>query len=286
MSGRKPEGSVRKPLRVLIVDDEALARQRVEDSLRHAVDVEIVGTADNGRGAVDAIRTLAPDLVFLDMQMPGLTGLEVVRAVGPDRMPATIFVTAYDQYALQAFDASVLDYLVKPFDDDRFDQALARARRWVELERIGELTEHLRTLLDVAGTSSSATMPATARAPTLNDAHIVGPYIERIAVELRGQIRIVPVNDIDAITASGSYVELHVAEKTFLLRERMQVLEEKLDPAQFLRIHRSAIVRLSRIEAMTRDPGGDYSVRLKGGAELPVSRNRVEQLERWVGLGG
>lgn len=275
MSARRSEGAARKSLRALIVDDEALARQRLEDLLRGAEDVEIVGTADNGRDAVDAIRTLTPDLVFLDMQMPGLTGLEVVRAVGADRMPATIFVTAYDQYALQAFDASALDYLVKPFDDDRFDQALARARRWVELERIGELTDHLRALLDAASASPAV---AESASPTSG-------FIERIAVELRGQIRVVPVVDIDAITASGSYVELHVGEKTYLLRERMQVLEEKLDPTVFLRIHRSAIVRLARIEALTRDPGGDYSVRLKGGAELPVSRNRVEQLERWVGLG-
>lgn len=284
MSGRKSDTAVRKPLRVLIVDDEALARQRLEDLLRDAADVEIVGMADNGRIAVDAIRTLNPDLVFLDMQMPGLTGLQVVRTVGPDRMPATIFVTAYDQFALQAFDASALDYLVKPFDDERFDQALARARRWVELERIGELTDHLRTLLDVSGAPPATAVPLPS--PTPGESAVASHYIERIAVELRGQIRIVPVGDIDAITASGSYVELHVAEKTFLLRERMQVLEEKLDPSQFLRIHRSAIVRLSRIEALTRDPGGDYSVRLKSGAELPVSRNRVEQLERWVGLGG
>ncbi|MGH8241279.1 MAG: LytR/AlgR family response regulator transcription factor, partial [Steroidobacteraceae bacterium] len=121
---------------MLLVDDEALARQRIEDLLRDEQNVEIVGTADNGEAAVNAIRTLSPDLVFLDVQMPGMTGLDVIRTIGSDDMPATVFVTAYDQYALRAFDSAAIDYLVKPFDDERFEQAFARARRIVELEEV------------------------------------------------------------------------------------------------------------------------------------------------------
>jgi two-component system, LytTR family, response regulator len=261
-----------KPLRVLLVDDEALARQRLEDLLKHQENVEIVGTADNGEAAVAAIRMLHPDLVFLDVQMPGKTGLDVIRTIGPDEMPATVFVTAYDQYALKAFESAAIDYLVKPFDDERFEQAFARARRLVELQEVGRLTEQLRAVLHGGG----AAAPATATGKP--------EYLERIAVETRGQVRVVPVEDIEYITASGPYAELHVGGRAHVIRERMQMLEERLDPAKFFRIHRSAIVRLDQIETLLRDPGGDYGVRLRSGVQLSVSRNRVEQLERWMGL--
>ena len=260
-----------KTLRVLLVDDEALARQRLEDLLKHQENVEIVGTADNGEAAVTAIRMLNPDLVFLDIQMPGKTGLDVIRTIGPEDMPATVFVTAYDQYALKAFDLAAIDYLVKPFDDERFEQAFARARRLVELEEVDRLSEQLRAVLR----GGSATPPAPA---TKLD------YLERIAVETRGQVRVVPVDDIEYITASGPYAELHAGGRAHVIRERMQMLEERLDPAKFFRIHRSAIVRLDQIETLLRDPGGDYGVKLRSGVQLSVSRNRVEQLERWMGL--
>jgi two-component system, LytTR family, response regulator len=259
-----------KSVRVLIVDDEALARQRLEDLLREQRDVEIVGTADNGEAAISAIRTLKPDLVFLDVQMPGKTGLDVIAAIGPDEMPPTVFVTAYDQYALKAFDLAAIDYLVKPFDDERFEQAFARARRLVELEEVGRLSEQLRAVLH-----GSSTPAAPAGKPE---------YLERIAVETRGQVRVVPVNDIEYITASGPYAELHVGGRAHVIRERMQMLEDRLDPSRFFRIHRSAIVRLDQIETLLRDPGGDYGVKLRSGVQLSVSRNRVEQLERWMGL--
>jgi two-component system LytT family response regulator len=260
-------------LRVLLVDDEALARQRLEDLLKHQENVEIVGTADNGEAAVSAIRMLNPDLVFLDVQMPGKTGLDVIRTIGPDEMPATVFVTAYDQYALKAFDLAAIDYLVKPFDDERFEQAFARARRLIELEEVGRLTEQLRAVLHGGGGEPAPTSPAGKP-----------EYLERIAVETRGQVRVVPVGEIEYITASGPYAELHAGGRAHVIRERMQMLEERLDPAKFFRIHRSAIVRLDQIETLLRDPGGDYGVRLRSGVQLSVSRNRVEQLERWMGL--
>lgn len=285
--------SAAHPLRVLVADDEALARQRLEDLLRKESRVEIVGTAENGDAAVQAIRKLKPDLVFLDVQMPGRTGFDVVRDIGAERMPPTIFVTAYDQFALQAFNVAAVDYLVKPFDDERFEQAFRRARHMIELKEVGRLTEQLRALLQ-----SEARAAATGDGGTLTEppekagVHRPAPaapssgsrYLERIAVEMRGQVRVVPVDTIEYITASGPYAEIHVGEKTYIIRERMQTLEERLDPARFFRIHRSVIVRLDRIDTLLREPGGDYAVQLKNGARLSVSRNRVEPLEQWMGL--
>lgn len=236
-------------LRVVIVDDELLARQRIEDLLAKEPNVEIVGEARDGNEAVNVIRELRPDLVFLDVQMPGRTGVEVAEELGADALPATIFTTAYERFALKAFDVAAVDYLVKPFDDERFAQALARARKAI------------------------ATQPAPK-----------AEYLERIAVESRGQIRVVPVALIDYITASGPYAELHIGDRTFAIREKMQTLEDKLDPAVFFRIHRSAIVRLDRIDTLLHAAGGDYAVRLKDGTELSVSRSRREELEEKVGL--
>jgi two-component system, LytTR family, response regulator len=282
----------RKPIRVLLVDDEPLARQRVEDLLRAEEGVEIVASVDNGAAAVDAVRTLHPDLVFLDVQMPGKTGLDVVREIGGDEMPATIFVTAYDRYALQAFDLAAVDYLVKPFDDERFEQAFRRARRHVELEEMGELRERLLAMLGGSRAPASAAAPgagdgAAAAASSLSPPARGGPpYLERIAVEMRGKVRVVPVSQIEYITASGPYVELHTSERAYLIREAIHTLEERLDPDRFLRIHRSIIVRVDLIDTFQRGAGGDYEVQLKSGARLRVSRSRREELERRLGVTG
>jgi two-component system, LytTR family, response regulator len=271
--------SAPKTLRILIADDEMLARQRLEDLLRDEPNVEIVGRAHNGEAAIRLIGELEPDLVFLDVQMPGKTGLDVVRDIGPDHMPATIFVTAYDQFALKAFDAAAIDYLVKPFDDERFEQAFRRARRMIELEKIDRLSSELRALLGGIGRSGGAgAASGAAGTPAQSE------YLERIAVEMRGQVRVVPVKQVDYITADGPYAELHVGEKRYVIRERMQTLEERLDPAKFFRIHRSAIVRLDLIETLIRNPGGDYGVQLKGGVKLKVSRNRFEELAAKMGV--
>jgi two-component system, LytTR family, response regulator len=232
-------------IRAVIADDEFLARQRIEDLLAKEKDVEIVATASDGDAAVEVIRRESPDLVFLDVQMPNRTGVEVAETIGSD-MPATIFTTAYEKFALKAFDVAAVDYLVKPFDDERFAQALARARHRIELEQASRPHEH--------------------------------PYLESIAVEGRGQTRVVPVGKIDYITASGPYAELHVGAQTFAVREKMHALEEQLDPAEFFRIHRSAIVRLDRIDTLRHAAGGDYAVRLKDGTELSVSRARRDAL--------
>jgi two-component system LytT family response regulator len=257
-----------KALRVLIADDERLARQRLEDLLAHEANVEIVGRADNGMTTIAAIRELEPDLVFLDIQMPGKTGLEVVREIGADDMPPVIFTTAYD-HAVAAFDLAAIDYLIKPFDDERFEKAFRRARKMIELHQVSRLSEELRALLS---------SPQSAGAADKNQ------YLERIAVEMRGQVRVVPVKQIDYLIASGPYAELYVGDKRYLIRERMQTLEERLDPVRFFRIHRSAIVRLDLIETLIRNPGGDYAVLLKGGVKLRVSRSRFEKLEQQMGM--
>jgi two-component system LytT family response regulator len=261
-------------LRILVADDELLARQRLEDLIAREAGAELAGVATNGREAVDAIRSLQPDVVFLDVQMPSLTGVQVVREVGAKQMPVTIFVTAYDQYALKAFELAALDYLVKPFDDERFEQALERARELVTLHAVNTATSRLLALLN----NTDAKPPATPAASSRPD------YLERIAVETRGQTLVVPVEQIDFITASGPYAELHTAQGKYLIREQMSTLAEQLDPSSFFRIHRSTIVRLDCIAALVYNAGGDYAVRLKDNKLLKVSRTRREGLEQRLGL--
>ena len=256
-------------LRVLIADDEPLARQRIEDMLAREPGIEIVATAQNGDEAVHAIREHKPDLVFLDVQMPGKTGVEVVRSIGSGEMPATIFVTAFDRHALEAFELAALDYLVKPFDDDRFEQALARARRMIGLEQVNELRSKLLAVLQ-SDEREEAPRP---------QAH-ESRFLERITVESRGKVSFVPVEDIEYVTASGPYVEIHARGKTHLIRESIQALEEKLDPREFTRTHRSIIVRMPLVIALHKGGGGDYEVELKGGQRLKVSRTRREEVER------
>jgi two-component system LytT family response regulator len=258
-------------LRVLIVDDEPPARHRLEDLLREEPGVTVVGTADNGIAAVDAIRRLAPDLVFLDIQMPGKNGLEVLREIGPDAMPPTILVTAYDQYALPAFDLAAADYLLKPFDDERFEQAFRRARRMIAFDELARLRDQLLAVLQHTG----GTLPSRA-APT--------GYLERIPVTTGGETRVLPVAEIEYITASGPYARLHAGGQRYVIREAMQALEESLDPASFMRIHRSAIVRIELVESLRRGAGGEYRVLLRTGVRLRVSRSRREALERRLGI--
>jgi len=252
-----------KKLRVLIADDEPPARQRIEDLLAKEQRIEIVGAASTGDETIEMIRQRKPDLVFLDVQMPGKTGLQVVDTIGAEQMPATIFVTAFDQFALKAFAVAAIDYLLKPFDDERFVQALQRARKSIELREVESMTRRLIEFLHEEPKHK---------------------FLDRVAVETRGQVRAVPVARIDYITASGPYAELHVGDKTFAVRERMQTLEEQLDPSVFFRIHRSAIVRLDRIDTLLHRPGGDYAVRLKDGTELDVSRARRDELGQRLGI--
>lgn len=261
------------PLRALIVDDEPLARERLCELLADADGVSVVGTAVDGPAAVDALREHAPDLVFLDVQMPGMSGIDVIETIGQAQMPVTIFVTAYDQYAIKAFDLAAVDYLLKPFDDERFEEALRRAREHVANRDDDAISERLLHLLRAR--DSSLLEEAEAHDE---------PYLERIAVQGRGKARIVPVNALTHITADGSYAELHTGEDTYVIRERMKTLAARLDPSAFMRVHRSAIVRLDEIELILRGGGGNYAVRLRDGTRVSVSRSRIGELQDRLGV--
>jgi two-component system LytT family response regulator len=260
------------PLRILVVDDEPLARERLHELLHETPGVTVVGDAEDGPEAVDAIRDTDPDLVFLDVQMPGMSGIDVIEEVGQAEMPVTVFVTAYDQYAIKAFDLAAVDYLLKPFDDERFEEALRRAREHIE-SREDAIPDRLLRLL-------------RERDPSLleEDGGSEEPYLERIAVQGRGKARIVPVENVTHITADGSYAELHTDDDTYVIRERMKTLAARLDPDEFVRVHRSAIVRLDEIELVLRGGGGDYAVRLKDGTRVSVSRSRVDELQDRLGV--
>jgi two-component system LytT family response regulator len=266
-------------LRVLIVDDERYARERLMELLDGREAVAAVAQADSGEAAIRALREDAYDLVFLDVQMPERTGLDVVDTLGPAAMPTTIFVTAYDQYAIKAFELSALDYLLKPFDDDRFEQAFERALQMHRLQEADDVTQRFQRLLDAAEENE----PDTPDAASDDDAETEPSYIERLTIDLPGQVRVVPVDEIRYITAEDAYVKIHTGDDTYLLRERMHVLEDRLDPAHFARIHRSTIVQLDMVETVLHRSGGDYAVRLTDHTELKVSRSRrddlLEQLE-------
>jgi len=253
-------------IRVLIVDDEPLARERLRMLLEQDGEVEICGEFGDGNLAVRGIGEMCPDLVFLDIQMPGLDGFQVLHSVGPDRMPVTVFVTAYDQYALQAFDVSAVDYLLKPFDRDRFLRALARAKRQFALrsspETGGDLSMRLLSLLEHLQPKA---------------------YLERLVIKSGGRVAFLKTDEVDWIEASGNYVRLHAGRDAHLLRETMSALEDKLDPRRFVRIHRGAIVHLDRIKELHPLFHGDHEVTLRDGSRLMLSRSYRESLERALG---
>ncbi len=242
----------------LIVDDMQLARQRLRRFLKDETDIEVIAECKNGREAVDVIRRENPDLVFLDVQMPETGGFEVIEKIGVEQMPLVVFVTAFDQFALQAFDVHALDYLLKPFDRERLQSALKRARKMLSRNQKDDFSERLQGLL-----SEFRTEPK---------------YVKRLTVKSAGRTVFVMTDEIDWIAASGNYLELHTGGKMHLLRETMAQLEEKLDPAMFVRIHRSSIVNLERIREMHPLFKGDQILILKDGTQLTVSRNYREKL--------
>jgi two-component system LytT family response regulator len=259
-----------EPLRVLVAEDEPLARQRLEHLLAEQSDAVLVGVVESGDEALQAIRDLNPDVVFLDMQMPGCTGLDVMRKVGTDFMPVTVFVTAHDEFAVQAFELAAADYLLKPFSDERFEEAFRRARERVAMEYISTQRGEVDAVLE-AGTA-----PASGEGGG-------SPYLKRIAVQGRGRMRIVPVDEVVHIVASGVYAELHVGRESHLVRTPLSTLEGHLDPELFFRIHRSAIVNLDEVRVLIREGGGSCVVELKDGTKLPVARSRREELEARLG---
>ena len=253
-------------IKTLIVDDEPLARRNLRLLLEQDPQIEVLDECRNGREAVKAINTLSPDLIFLDIQMPEMDGFDVLARVGPEHIQAIIFVTAFDQYALKAFDVHALDYLLKPFDDERFAHALQRAKSQIEAREIDRLSKRLLALLEE-------------RESERRGARQQPDYLTRLMIKASGRVMLLKVEDVDFIEADGNYAKLHVGRKAHLLREKMNDLEGRLDPAKFVRIHRSVIVNLDRIKEMHPHFNGDYIVVLEDGRQLRLSRSRRENLE-------
>ncbi len=255
-------------LRVLIVDDEPLARERLHDLLVQESDIEIIGESADGRQAISAIRELNPDLVFLDVQMPELDGFGVLDELGAETSPVVVFVTAYDQYALRAFEVHALDYLLKPFDRDRFRKSIARARELLS----GDDTEVFRTrLMQLLGE-----MHITPRAEAPQ-------YLTRMMVRTGGRVYFVRAADVDWIEAAGNYVRLHTGPDSHVIRDSLSALETKLDPSAFARIHRSTMVNLERVKQLEPLFHGDYTVVLQSGTRLTLSRFYRDSVEAKLG---
>jgi two-component system, LytTR family, response regulator len=249
-------------IRAIIVDDEPLARDGVRLHLSSQPDIDVIGEAGSGEDAVTLIETVRPDLLFLDVQMPGLDGFGVLDAIGAAQMPVTIFTTAYDQFAVRAFDAHAVDYLLKPYDPERFGRALDRARGLIAGRRRQQLDERLASLLDELRSRNE--------------------YIERLIVRSGGRIVILRTSEIDWIEAASNYVRLHAGGREYLLRETMTALEAKLDPSEFVRIHRSTMVRIERIRELEPLFQGDYVVILENNTRLTSSRGYRDRLQNML----
>ncbi len=263
-------------IRTLVVDDEPLAREGLRLLLAADPEVSVVGEAGNGPEAVRLIREQRPDLVLLDVQMPELNGFEVLAHLGPGEVPAVIFVTAYDRYALRAFDIHALDYLLKPFRDDRFHDAVGRAKAQIRLARMSDLSQRLMSVLSTYGERDVTPAQASAPAPT---ATAPEPWVRRLAIRDTGRVVFLDVDEIEYIEAADYYVQIHAGGKAYLHRETMQSLEARLDPERFMRIHRSAIVNSRRIRELRSEGRRDLVVVLTGGAELRVARSHREKFQ-------
>ncbi|HEV7507206.1 MAG TPA: LytTR family DNA-binding domain-containing protein [Thermoanaerobaculia bacterium] len=242
-------------IRALVVDDEPRARKAVCLLLERDPDVEICGEC-SGAEAAELIENASPDLMFLDVQMPEVDGFDLLEAVGAEAVPAVVFITAYDEYAVRAFDVHAIDYLLKPFDDARFARALARAKEQLA-RRSGQPDPHLAALVRERS-----------------------PYVRRFLVRQRERLLVVNAEDVDWIEAADYYASLHVGAKTHLLRETLANLEQRLDPERFFRVHRSAIVNVDRVREIHPLFRGDCALVLGGGTQVRLSRTRREDFER------
>jgi two-component system LytT family response regulator len=250
-------------IRTLVVDDEPMARERILSLLTQESDVEVIGECGDGVQAVSVIQQHSPDLVFLDVQMPGCDGFGVIQHIGPDRMPTVVFVTAYDEYALKAFEVHALDYLLKPFGKDRFQETLKHAREHLERRRAGELGRRLLALV--------------------HDLKPEPPRLDRLVVKSGGRVFFLRTEEIDWIEAAGNYVRLHLGEESHLFRETMNGMESRLDGRRFARIHRSRIVNTERIKELQPWFNGEYVVILRNGTRLTLSRGYREKLQEQLG---
>ena len=254
-------------IRALVVDDEPMARDRVLSLLQQEDDVEVVGECGDGTQAVAAIQHQSPDLVFLDVQMPGHNAFEVIQAVGADRMPTVIFVTAYDEYALKAFEVHALDYLLKPFGRDRFQRTRQHARASLERRRAGDLGRRLLAL-----GNDIKTEPGPSR-------------LDRLVVKSAGRVFLLRTDELDWIEAAGNYERLHLGEESHLFRETMNRMESRLDGRRFVRIHRSRIVNTERVKELQPWFNGEHVVVLQNGTRLTLSRGYREKLQEQLKRG-
>jgi two-component system LytT family response regulator len=267
-------------LRVLIVDDEPLARRGIRARLKAFSDVTVLEECPDGDSALNAIGKLSPDLVFLDVQMPGMSGFDMLARLPAESLPSIIFLTAYDQYALRAFEVHALDYLLKPIDDERFASAVERARRQIRLRNASVLEDRLRGLLEEIRSSGTAAElgPKGATESEIKQEE----YADRFAVRTGTRITFVLADEIDWIEAAGDYASLHVGNRTHLLRETLNNLEARLDPARFVRVHRSTIIQAARIRELDALPNREFRIRLVDGKELKASRSYRDRLNRWL----
>src|SRR4029079_1505844 len=250
-------------IRALVIDDEPLARDMIREMLAGDSEVEIVAECANGREAVEAIRSLSPDLIFLDIQMPELGGFEVLESFEANQVPYVIFATAYDQYAVRAFEVHAFDYLLKPFDRERFDVAWQRVKEQIKVDQSGDRERHILALLEKLKS---------------------GPrHLERLVIKNGGRVFFLNVQDVYCIESEGNYVRVYDKQKGYLLRETISSLEEQLDPRQFRRIHRSAIVKIDRIKEMQPWFHGEYRIIMENGKELTLSRNYRANFQGAVG---
>ena len=248
-------------LRVVLVDDEPLGRERIRTLLGREAGITVIGEAASGEEGLELIRRLKPDLVFLDVQMPGLTGFGVLERLDPNALPAVIFVTAHDQFALKAFEVHAVDYLLKPFDQERFQLALKRATDRLKARHPEQIQAQLTAML-------AQMQPAAPKIP------------DRIPVKSSGRVVFVNVLDIDWVGSADNYVELHVGDHTHLLRETMAAMEQRLPAERFVRISRTAIVNTERVRELQPLFHGEYAVLLKAGTRLTLSRSHRDQLPR------
>lgn len=272
------------PIRVLVVDDEPIARRRVRRMLRLEPDVDVIDEVGSGSEAIEAIRKERPDLVLLDVQMPDVDGFGVVDALGAEAMPLTIFVTAFNEYAVRAFDVNAIDYLLKPYDPERFRSAFQRARSHMERVSSAEQGRKIRALLEqvIGDDRTSAALADRGPASAPNGMGAPPPrvrFLDRLMVKHDGRVSFVKVSDVDWFEASGNYVRVHVGKGSHLIRETMHHIEAQLEPSMFVRIHRAVIVNIDRIKELQPWFAGDYVVLLRDGRQLKLSRTYREHLQ-------
>jgi two-component system LytT family response regulator len=263
-------------LKTIIVDDEALARRGLRYRLADVPDIELAGEARNGREALNMIAELSPDLVFLDIQMPGMDGFDVLRALDEDTMPAIVFVTAFDEYAVQAFEANALDYLLKPIEDDRLSEALDRVRRLHDQKLA---VRHRKSLFRLVGQITGEAVNSMHEIREKGVDRIRKTEIPKLAIRDSGSTTWVPQDEIDWIDAAGDYMCVHSKGETYILRMTMKKLEQALDPNILQRVHRSTIVNVHKVREMQSHINGEYFLTLDNGHTVKLSRSYKDKLD-------